>query len=335
MKVYDEIAVFGCKATTLFLLDNLDIPYKVRHLITIPPATGKKFDVADYLDLNAAAQDRGIQVYQAKYYSLKHPDDQAHINGLNLDMAFVMGWQRLIPSEVLSGLKIGAFGMHGSSMNLPLGRGRSPMNWSIIEGRQAFYTNLFKYDPGVDSGDVVDTFKFQIGPRDTAESMHFKNTLAMKYLIERNIDRLVRNDFSLTKQDESIEPTYYPKRTPQDSLIDWNVDVHALERFIRAVTKPFNGAFSYVQDKPISIWNAQVFDVHDFGYDQQPAGTIVAVFESGKFLVKCFGGVLLVNDYSADFTPERGMRLHNNGVEAKQFARNNMGFFDIPESELQ
>lgn len=329
MNICDQLAVFGCKATTLFLLDNLNIPYKVRHLITIAPEAGQKHDVADYLDLKAEAEARGISVYQAKYYSLKHEADQAHIKSLGIDIAFVMGWQRLIPAEVLSGMTIGAFGMHGSSMNLPLGRGRSPMNWSIIEGRQSFYTNLFRYDPGVDSGDIVDTFKFQVTAQDSAETMHFKNTLAMKYLIERNIEKLVRNDFHLSKQDSSIEPSYYPKRSPEDSLIDWRQDVHVLERFIRAVTRPFNGAFTFAGEQKISIWDAQVFDLNDFGYENRPAGTVVAVFESGKFLVKCFGGLLLVKTYDSPVPVERGMRFGNNGLDIRHFERNPLGFFDL------
>ena len=329
MAIFDRIAVFGCKATTLFLLDNLDIPHPVRHLVTIGPEAGAKHEVADYLDLKAEAEARGIEVYQARYYSLKHADDIAHINSLNLDIAFVMGWQRLIPAEVLSAFRVGAFGMHGSAANLPLGRGRSPMNWSIIEGRQTFYTNLFLYDPGVDSGDVVDTFKFQIIPQDTAETMHFKNTLAMKFLIERNIEALVRNDFKRTRQDTSITPTYYPKRTPQDSLIDWALDVAALERFVRAVTRPFSGAFTFVGDRLVRIWSAQVFDVHDFGYEQYPAGTVVAVFESGKFLVKGVGGLLLVTAHEADFVIEKGLCFGNNGLEIKRFERNPQGFFDV------
>ncbi|MBK6931674.1 MAG: hypothetical protein IPH12_12745 [Saprospirales bacterium] len=101
MKVFDRIAVVGCKATTLFLLDNLNLPYPVRFLVTIAPEAGQKHDVADYLDLKSAAEARGIQVYQARYYSLKHPDDLAFIHSLQIDIAFVMGWQRLIPAEVL------------------------------------------------------------------------------------------------------------------------------------------------------------------------------------------------------------------------------------------
>ena len=331
MPVFDQIAVFGCKATTQFLLDNLNIPHPIRYLITIDPAGGEKHDVADYCDLKAAAEARGIEVYQARYYSLKHPDDQAHIRSLKIDIAFVIGWQRLIPAEILSGLTVGAFGMHGSSMNLPLGRGRSPMNWSIIEGRQIFYTNLFRYDPGVDSGDIADTFKFQITPRDTAETMHFKNTLAMKYLVERNIEKLVRNEFSLTSQDSSVEPTYYPKRTPDDSLIDWNLDVHQLERFVRAVTRPFNGAFSFIGDRKMVLLDAQVFDAHDFGYDRCPVGEIAAVFESGKFLVKAYGGLLLVNAFESEVAPAQGMKFHNNGLTVRKFERNGQGFFDVPE----
>lgn len=331
MKVCDNIAVFGCKATTRFLLENLDIPYPVRHLVTIAPEQGAKHDVADYADLQAWARERDIQVYTAKYYSLNHADDQAYIRSLGIDIAFVIGWQRLVPPTVLESLSTGAFGMHGSAVNLPLGRGRSPMNWSIIEGRQAFYTNLFRYDPGVDSGDVVDTFKFQITPRDTAETMHFKNTLAMKYLIERNIDALVSNTFKLTPQETSITPTYYPKRTPADGLIDWQQDVHALERFIRAVTRPFGGAYTYLDNHLVQIWDAQIFDLNDFGYERLPAGTVAAVFESGKFLVKGFGGLLLVNEYTAEALIQRGMQFGNYDLSMHYFPRNKHGFFDLEE----
>ncbi|MCB9284849.1 MAG: hypothetical protein H6563_12300 [Lewinellaceae bacterium] len=326
-----NIAIFGCKATTLFLLENLDIPFPVRHLITISPEQGKRHEVADYFDLQETARQKGIEVHQARTYSLKNEEDLETIRALQLDLAFVMGWQRLLPADVLSAIRIGAFGMHGSSMNLPLGRGRSPMNWSIIEGRKVFYTNLFRYDPGVDSGDVLDTFKFEITDRDTAESMHFKNTLAMKFLIERNIRRLVQNDFQTSPQDLSIAPTYYPKRMPADSLIDWDLDVHALERFIRAVTRPFNGAFTFAGDQLLTILDAQVFDLNEFGYTTLSTGTVAAVFENGKFLVKCYGGLLLVHAYEAAFAVQRGMKFHDNNQPRRHFERNSLGYFDMPE----
>ncbi|MCS6929960.1 MAG: hypothetical protein NZM43_10780 [Saprospiraceae bacterium] len=335
MAICERIAVFGCKATTRFLLEHLDIPYPIRFLITLSAEAGIKHQVADYFDLKPWAEARGMEVYQARYYSLRHPDDLAYLKRLELDLAFVIGWQRLLPAEVLSALRIGAFGMHGSAVNLPRGRGRSPMNWSLIEGRQAFYTNLFLYDPGVDSGDIVDTFKFQITPHDTAETLHFKNTLAMKYLIERNIEALVHNEFRRIPQDISLKPTYYPKRTPDDGLIDWELDVYALERFIRAVTRPFSGAFTFVNEEIVRIWRAQVFDLNDFGYERALPGTVVAVFERGNFLVKCLGGLLLVTEYESKAAIKRHVRFSNNGRQPRRFPRNPQGFFDLSEADTE
>ena len=139
-----NIALFGCKATTRFMIEALQAEFELTHLITIAPALGRKFDVADYCDLAEEGRERGLQVYCAKTYSLKHETDIEAVCALNLDLAFVIGWQRLIPDAILQKVRIGVFGMHGSSMDLPLGRGRSPMNWSLIEDRKFFYTNLFK-----------------------------------------------------------------------------------------------------------------------------------------------------------------------------------------------
>jgi len=328
-----SVAIFGCKHTTKFLIESLSEKTKIDYLITIDEKKGKKFDVADYCDLTETADKYDIDVYKSKTYSLKRKEDIDYIKSLNIDIAFVVGWQRIVPGEILDSMSIGSFGMHGSSMDLPLGRGRSPMNWSIIEGRKYFYTNLFRYDSGVDSGDVLDTFKFDITHRDTAETMHFKNTLAMKYLIEKNLDRLLSGDFTLKKQKDII-PTYYPKRTPDDSLIDWNMGVYELERFIRAVTKPFNGAFSFLDDKVI-IYDAQVFDSSDYGYDDKEIGEIVVVFPNGKFLVKCYGGLLLINDYfHEDFYYRKkedikvGKIFNNKDREISYFKRNKFGYYD-------
>ena len=284
--------------------------------------------MADYCDLTKGANELDINVYKSNAYNLRKKEDINHINNLNIDIAFVIGWQRLIPDEILNTMSIGCFGMHGSSMNLPLGRGRSPMNWSIIENRKHFYTNLFKYDSGVDSGEVLDTFKFNITQRDTAETMHFKNVLAMKYLLEKNLNELLNGNIKLNNQ-KNVTPTYYPKRKPSDSLIDWGMDVYQIERFIRSVTKPFNGAFSYL-DKKVTIYDSQVFDNSEYGYHQREVGEVVVVFPGGKFLIKCNGGLLLINEWETESNTIHVGKIFNNGGRIiKEFKRNRFGFFDL------
>ena len=324
----DPVALFGCKSTTRFLLDALLDRGLGVTLVTIAPAKGAEQEVADYTDLRAYGAGRGVDVYVAERYSLRSDRDRAFFRDRSFALGFVIGWQRLVPAEVLATFSTGVFGMHGSAMGLPRGRGRSPMNWSLIEGRRSFRTHLFRYAPGADDGDLLDGHTFAITDRDTAETLHFKNTLAMKMLVERNLPALLAGTARPVPQPQGT-PTYYPKRFPADSLIDWHDDLHAIDRHIRAVAPPFNGAYTYLHGTRLSILRAAPFSTDDFGYSATP-GTVVTVFPGGKFLVQCFGGLLLVHAYSPATPPDPGMLLTTGPEALRRFPRNAQGYFDLP-----
>lgn len=326
-----KIAIFGCKYTTVFLLKSLMKKMDISCVITISPENGKKNHVADYANLSMFCNQHKIHHYVANSYNLNNQDDISNIANLNLDIAFVVGWQRLIPKKVLKTISIGVFGMHGSTDDLPMGRGRSPMNWALLEKRKFFFTNIFKYDPGVDSGDILDTFVFSIQPTDTSETMHYKNVLAMKTLILKNITELTSGKLSLTKQKDK-GATYYPKRSPGDSIINWERDIFQIEAFIRAVTKPFNGAFSYIKDKKIILWRASVFetDIVDYGYRNDKKGTILEIFPSGKFLIRCRGGILLVHEFETAAKLNIDQVIESDIKKAKHFKLNEFGYHDLP-----
>lgn len=325
-----KLAVFGCKSTTIFLLDWLKKTLELACVVTISPQIGDKNQVADYVDVAQYCKKHSIYCYTAQRYDLKSDTDRDTFRSLQLDIGFVIGWQRLIPPEVLETFSVGVFGMHGSTDDLPLGRGRSPMNWALIEQRKHFFTNMFRYDPGIDSGEILDTFIFSIQPGDTGETMHYKNVLAMKRLIFKNLDSLLSGKPDLKRQREVL-PTYYPKRSPEDSLIDWRQDVFQLDAFIRAVTRPFNGAFSFVDHEKVILWRASIFetDLVDYGYRDTGWGTVVEVFPTGKVVVKCRGGLLIVHEYEAKIKIEGGMLLESPVQEIRCFERNASGYHDL------
>jgi len=325
-----KIGIFGCKSITIFLLESLENIAGIACVITISPEAGENNAVADYVNLEKYCKTRNISYYVAKRYDLKDEQDIEALKQMKLDIAFVVGWQRLIPRDVLQTFSVGVFGMHGSSDDLPIGRGRSPMNWALIEQRKHFFTNIFRYDPGVDSGDILDTFVFSIQPGDTGETMHYKNVLAMKTLIMRNINYLTSGNISL-KQQRNAVPTYYPKRNPNDGLIDWSKDIFQIEAFIRAVTKPFDGAFSFINGEKIVIWRASIFETNlvDFGYRNEPFGAIVEAYPGGKFLIRCRGGLLICHDWKTDVYVERNMLLKSPEEDLKLFELNKYGYHDL------
>lgn len=327
-----KITVFGCKNTTLHFCRTLHKKGFTISLVTISPESGKKNNVAGYEDLTKWP-DLFDEIYVAETYALKSDTDHQHfVDHSPNDVGFCIGWQRIIPSNVLEQFKFGVFGMHGSSKDLPYGRGRSPMNWSIIEGRKWFYTNLFRYLPGVDDGPILDTITFSIQPSDTAETLHYKNTLSMINLVLKNFESIISGTASLKKQPK-VTPTYYSKRQAKDGTIDWSDDIYNIDRLIKAVAPPFYGAIGYIKGREIKLYRAEVFytDAENNPFLSNDVGEIVDVFPNGKFLVRCSGGVLIVHDY--DKGALKSLDPHtffdHQPSPFLGFQRNDHGFFDI------
>lgn len=293
-----RVAIVGCKHTTLELILGLArAGYGVDHCVTISPAEGERQKVAGYLDLRRHLDERGIPHTTAHTYSLKSDEDKTNLLDLGLDMLLVIGWQRLIPAWWLDALAIGAFGMHGSSRPLPHGRGRSPMNWSLIQGKKEFYAHLFRYRPGVDDGEIAGVQRFDINPFDTAYTMHLKATVSMIKLCVALLPGLLDGSATLSPQ-PTEGPTYYPKRSAEDGLLYWSDPTESLYNLIRAVTRPFPGAFGYLDDDPskqVFIWKAQPFDTQLMSPEAAP-GEIVHVFIDGSFVVKSGAGSIYVTE---------------------------------------
>lgn len=291
-----RIGVAGCKHTTRDLIAGLlRAGLSVDHCVTIDPEQGQRQQVAGYEDLQPFLEAQRIPYTVAKTYSLKSEEDQAMLLPLKVDLLLVMGWQRLIPAWWLNALSIGAFGMHGSSVPLPHGRGRSPLNWSLIQGKSIFYTHLFKYEPGVDNGPVVGVQIFDITPFDTCLTLHFKNTVAMIQLCAKYAPVLCTGIATLTPQ-PAEGASYYPKRTAEDGLLCWEDQTAQIYNLIRAVTEPFPGAFTFLDDDPtrkVIIWRAIPFDTH-LQWPGSVPGQILEVFSGGEAVVKTGDSTLLV-----------------------------------------
>jgi methionyl-tRNA formyltransferase len=324
-----NVILFGCKDTTLHVARFLRELCDKVSLVTISPEKGAEQEVAGYVDLRHH-ESLFERIYTAERYDLKSEADLAFIRSLDRDLGIAVGWQRLVPPNILELFRVGVFGMHGSAQDLPFGRGRSPMNWSILEGRRWFYTNLFRYQAGVDDGPILDTDCFSINECDTAETLHYKNTLSLIKLVRDNWRNFEQGELHL-KQQKGGEGSYYPKRNPSDGLIDWTDAIFNIERLIRAVTAPFYGAFSYLGSHEVRIYRASVFytDIESHQFKDEPYGEVCDVFPNGKFLVRCNGGVLLVHDFDAGgqvLMP--GQLLESPLDQIRTFPRNRYGFFD-------
>ena len=267
---------------------------KVTHIVTVSKEVAiKNKSESTWVSYEEVAEELGIEIYYAKSYSLKNEADIKYFKDNNFDILLLGGWQRLIGEEILNTIKY-PIGQHGSSEFLPKGRGRSPLNWSIIQGKKRLIWNLFLLTPNIDDGDILDYYIVDITDHDTCKTLYYKVSVIVKHMLKNVILKILNNKIILSKQIGS--PSYYPKRVPEDGSIDWNDSILNIDRLIKGVTRPYPGAFTTYKGDEILIWKAQIWDnMLDF-YGDNRCGEVVEVF-GNDYVVKCSDGLLLITDH--------------------------------------
>lgn len=290
-----KIVFCGTHVVGVGVLNHLiQLGYKPSYIVTTKDDLDGK--ISGFYNFSDLAKKFDIPVYYAKTYTLKNAQDQEFFETNKFDLIVQGGWQRLFPDEVLRTLKIGAIGMHGSPDFLPRGRGRSPLNWSLIQDAKRFIMHMFLIKPGVDDGDVFDTYTFDINQLDDIDTLYIKYSLVYKKLLERNLQKLKEGRLELLPQ--TGKSTYYPQRKPEDGEIKFeDMNVWEIYNLVRAVTKPYPGAYAqnFAGQNKITIWKARVLDTR-ITYPNSAYGEVVDEFE-GRLVVNCLGGLLLIETY--------------------------------------
>lgn len=172
----------------------------------------------------------------------------------NLDILFIIGWHRIVPQSVLDTAKI-CLGIHSSI--LPRDRGSSPINWQIIRGHTKGGITLFHLTEGIDSGDIVDTKRYEIDIKETIKDVYSKATIASLDLLEKNWNDIHSMQPKSIPQDDK-SATFNERRRPSDGIIDWNWDATKCYNWIRALTKPYPGAFTNWKNKRVFLWDSRI-----------------------------------------------------------------------------
>ncbi|MBC6003818.1 MAG: formyltransferase family protein [Paeniclostridium sordellii] len=172
----------------------------------------------------------------------------------DIDWLFIIGWSQIAKKELLDTPKLGCLGMHPTL--LPMGRGRAAIPWAIIKGLEKTGVTMFKLDEGVDTGLVLGQVEISIEERENATTLYKKVNSAHITLMEKYWNDIVNNNVTLEKQNESLA-TYWEGRQAEDGRISNQMTCLEADRLVRAVTKPYPGAFYEDNNKKIIIWTAK------------------------------------------------------------------------------
>lgn len=297
-----RVVVFGVKDTSENIVTFIQEKIcPVDLVITINPEVTKMNQISGYKGLSILTEKYGIPVHEADSYYLTDEKTQEFLLQNEFDIGISMGWQRLIPLSVLNRFQYGIYGFHGNSGYLPFGRGRSPLNWSIILGDSRFNLNLFRYDEKADSPNIFATEMFSITPHDDIRTAQYKNMICSKNLIAKLLKSYQEGNITIRTSSKDFD-SWYNKRTAADGKIDFHMRTREIYNLIRGVAAPFPGAFAYVgkvdQEKnKVIIWTAHPFD-EMIDFSNYEPGEIIDVFD-GRLVVRTVDGSLLIDKYEA------------------------------------
>jgi methionyl-tRNA formyltransferase len=140
---------------------------------------------------------------------------------------------------------------------------------------------------------------------DDAQSITAKMLRATSEALRALIPSLASGTFISHAQIDS-EATYFGRRAPDDGCIEWAQSSAAIERLIRATTRPLPGAFTFWNDRKLVIWKCRRERKKRI---QGVVGRVLALGSEGDLLVQTGQGHIWLTDYDVEGDPRIEIRV--------------------------
>lgn len=292
-----RIAFIGCVAEGRRTLETLlALGEEVVAGFTLTPELAAKTSGAVRWD-NLAERHR-IPLHEVS--NINDPEPVAIMHQLAPDLVFCVGWTQLVRREILDMPRLGCIGFHASL--LPRNRGRAPVNWAIINGEKVTGNTMILLDEGVDTGDIIAQRAFPIEDADTCATVYEKVAQSEEDMI-REVMPLVHEGRMPRRPQNHDGATLLGRRRPEDGVIDWSRTTDQLYDWVRALTHPYPGAFTWVEGSRVWVWKASRAARGSNG-EGRPGVPGRLRLEGGSLLARTGDGDLVLESVQREGEPE-------------------------------
>jgi methionyl-tRNA formyltransferase len=255
-----------------------------------PELAAKRSGGVDYAPLCARY---GVPLHYIA--GINEPEAVQLLSTLAPDVVFVIGWHQIVRPPVMRLARLGLIGAHASF--LPHDRGSAPINWAIIRGERETGNTLMWLVEGVDEGDIIDQRAFAISPYDTCASLYAQVAATNRDMLLALLPRLLAGERPGRPQPRGDE-ALLPRRRPADGRINWDSPAGSVYDFVRALTRPYPGAFGTLDGKQWWVWDAALLPDLGVALAAEPGEVIGPVISPTDAacgqLVACGSGALVV-----------------------------------------
>lgn len=262
---------------SLAVFTQPDRPVGRKAILTPPP-------------VKAAALELGLPVYQ--FEKIRSPEGCAAIRAFAPDLYAVVAFGQLFSEENLSIPPLGAINVHGSL--LPLYRGASPMQQSVIDGQTVVGVSTMKLVKRMDAGDVLLQAETPLGENETYGELSLRLAELGADLFMKTLHALEQGTLAPVPQEEE-KATYCRMLTRDSGKIDLSAPRQVIHDLIRG-TNPWPGAYALLGNEPLKLWRTVLSDAEPPA--ELPVGGLFGDAKRGLFL-RCADGALEITELQA------------------------------------
>jgi methionyl-tRNA formyltransferase len=200
------------------------------------------------------------------------------------DLMVLAGYNQILQSPVINVAPLGCINLHGGK--LPDYRGTAPLNWAIINGETRIGLSIIFVDEGIDTGDIIAEAEFQISIHETIREAVDRTLQIFPEMLLAVVKEIKSGCVMRVRQNPS-GGTYYTRRYPRDGIIRWSsMSAFQVHNLVRALTRPYPGAFTFLNGKKVLIWRTSLLEEDIRGVPGRVAflreeGTVVIAGDKG------------------------------------------------------
>lgn len=183
---------------------------------------------------------------------LRTGEFSAWLRALDIDVALVVAYGRILNEEVLAAPRLGCINVHASI--LPRYRGSAPITWAIVRGETETGVTIMQMDAGMDTGAALTVHRLSIGPDETAGELSLRLSQLGHDAVLADLPRL--ESLSAVPQDHALA-THAPMLKKDDGRIDFTKTAQEVHNHIRGMN-PWPGAFATLREKPLKVLASRV-----------------------------------------------------------------------------
>ncbi|MDR3766468.1 MAG: methionyl-tRNA formyltransferase [Butyricicoccus sp.] len=228
------------------------------------------------------AQEHSLSVYQPQ--TLKDGAISDLLEQTKPELIVVVAYGKILPAYVLDFPPHGCINVHGSL--LPRWRGAAPIQWSVIAGDPYAGVTTMQMAQGLDTGDMLLTYRTEIGARETAGELFDRLAQAGADLLHDTIEQLDQ----ITPQPQDESKACYASMLDKDmARIDWLKSAREIDCLIRGLN-PWPVALTELSGARMKVFAAEIEAAKG-----QPGEVLEADAKKG-LLVACGEGALRLTE---------------------------------------